>query len=82
MHGGTGGKHQYNFDGERDHDDLRQHGFGITGTASFTNGIGNGTIAATVAATALGTDPVKTTFTITLASGGTLTGNLSVPQSC
>lgn len=55
--------------------------FVIAGSANFTGGIGNGTIAATIAASAIGGDPVKTPFTITLASGGTLTGTLSVPQS-
>src|SRR5258708_25864338 len=56
-------------------------GFEITGSANFTNGIGNGTVAATVPLSAIATDPAKTTFTITLTSGGTLTGTLSVPLS-
>jgi uncharacterized protein (TIGR03437 family) len=55
--------------------------FGVTGQANFTNGIGNGTIAASIPITAISSDPVKTTFTITLASGGTFTGNISVPLS-
>jgi uncharacterized protein (TIGR03437 family) len=54
-------------------------GFTITGTANFTGGIGNGTISASVPISGISSDPVKTTFTITLAAGGTMTGNLSVP---
>ena len=57
-------------------------GFAISGTANFTGSIGNGNIAASISVTvALASDPVKTPFTINLASGGTLTGELSVPQA-
>src|ERR1017187_1702934 len=55
--------------------------FALAGTTSFTGGIGSGTIAASIGIAAIESDPVKTTFTITLASGGTLTGTLSVPQA-
>jgi uncharacterized protein (TIGR03437 family) len=53
--------------------------FALSGTTNFTGGIGTGKIAATIAASALTSDPVKTTFTITLDSGGTMTGTVSVP---
>ena len=55
--------------------------FGLTGTANFTGSIGNGTIAAAIGIAEISSDPVKTTFTITLASGGTLTGTLTVSQA-
>lgn len=54
--------------------------FGVSGSANFTGSIGNGTFSASIPAGAIILDPVKTTFTIILASGGTLTGNLSIPQ--
>jgi uncharacterized protein (TIGR03437 family) len=56
-------------------------GFTITGTSNFTGGIGNGSLSASVPISGISSDPVKTTFTITLAAGGTMTGTLSVPQS-
>ncbi|MCU1237379.1 MAG: hypothetical protein JWP63_5346, partial [Candidatus Solibacter sp.] len=56
-------------------------GFNITGTTSMTGGIGNGTLASSVSLSSLvGTNAVAD-YTITLASGGTLTGKLSVPVS-
>ncbi len=55
--------------------------FTLAGTTAFTGGIGTGTIAASIGIAAISSDPVKTNFTITLASGGTLTGSLSVPQA-
>jgi uncharacterized protein (TIGR03437 family) len=54
-------------------------GFALSGTTNFTGGIGTGKIAATIAATALTSDPVKANVTITLDSGGTMTGTVSVP---
>ena len=53
----------------------------ITGTASFTGGIGSGALSASVPLLALFNDPATTTFTITGLTGGTLNGNISVPQS-
>ena len=58
---------------------LGASGFTITGTANFTGGIGNGNLSASVPISGISSDPVKTTFTITLAAGGTMTGTLSVP---
>jgi uncharacterized protein (TIGR03437 family) len=60
---------------------LGASGATITGTASFTGGIGSGTLSATVPLSALITDPATTTFTISGLTGGTLSGNISVPQS-
>ena len=53
----------------------------INGTASFTGGIGSGTLSIAVPLSALGTDPAKATFTISGLPGGNLTGNVAVSQS-
>ena len=46
MRGGAGSDDQYDVDGECDGGrELNIHAFGLTGTANFTGGIGNGTIA-------------------------------------
>ncbi|HEY1496660.1 MAG TPA: hypothetical protein VGF49_19030, partial [Candidatus Solibacter sp.] len=55
--------------------------FNITGTANFTGGIGTGTIASSISLSALTSTTAVTDYTITLASGGTLTGKLAVPVS-
>src|ERR1019366_5046413 len=53
----------------------------INGTASFTGGIGSGTLSIAVPFSALATDPAKATFTISGLPGGNLTGNVAVSQS-
>jgi uncharacterized protein (TIGR03437 family) len=53
----------------------------INGTASFTGGIGSGTLSIAVPFTSLGTDPAKATFTISGLPAGNLTGNVAVSQS-
>ncbi len=55
--------------------------FTVTGTANFTGSIGNGTIASSISLTSLTGTTAVADYTITLASGGTLTGKLSVPVS-
>ncbi len=53
----------------------------INGTASFTGGIGSGTLAIAVPLASLVTDPAKSTFTISGLPAGNLTGNVDVSQS-
>ncbi|MCX6629700.1 MAG: hypothetical protein NTW28_18945 [Candidatus Solibacter sp.] len=53
--------------------------FTVAGTANFTGGIGNGTIASSISLASLTGTTAVADYTITLASGGTLTGKLSVP---
>src|SRR5690349_3178856 len=55
--------------------------FAITGTTNMTGGIGAGTLSSNVSLTSLvGTNAVAD-YTITVTSGGTLTGKLTVPTS-
>src|SRR5689334_1793367 len=55
--------------------------FTITGTANLTGGIGAGTVASSVSLGSLTGTTATADYTITLATGGTLTGKLSVPVS-
>ena len=55
--------------------------FNITGTANLTGGIGAGTVASSVSLGSLTGTTATADYTITLATGGTLTGKLSVPVS-
>jgi uncharacterized protein (TIGR03437 family) len=55
--------------------------FVISGTTNMTGGIGAGTISSTVSLTSLTGTSAVADYTITVASGGTLTGKLSVPAS-
>src|SRR5262245_10701607 len=55
--------------------------YGLTGTANFTGGIGNGTIASSLSLTSITGANVVADYTITVAAGGTLTGKLSIPYS-
>ncbi len=53
----------------------------FNGQAALTGGIGNGTIRGTLALTPSSTGNFSAPFTITLTSGDTITGTLSIPAS-
>jgi uncharacterized protein (TIGR03437 family) len=53
----------------------------VTGTTNMTGGIGAGTISSTLSLTSLSGTNAVADYTITVTSGGTLAGKLSVPVS-
>ena len=78
MRGGTGGKHQYDFDGERAHEPCRPAST-FTGTADLTDGIGTGHVQRDLAASATLNRTYATTHLRSHGSGGTFNGNLTIP---
>ena len=53
----------------------------VTGPATFTNGIPNGTFSAAVSLSAITSSTVTVPFTITAGSGNTLSGSLTLPAA-
>lgn len=53
----------------------------VSGPATFTNGIPNGTFSATVSLSAITSSTVTVPFTVTAGSGNTLSGNITLPAA-